>query len=40
MDKGHSFNDNNVHILYGEDRWFEKGVKEAVYVKVEKPSLN
>ncbi len=23
-----------------EDRWFERGVKEAIYVKVEKPSLS
>lgn len=29
-DKGHSFEDTNVHILDREDRWFEKGVKEAV----------
>ncbi len=36
----HSFEDSNVHILDREDRWFERGVKEAIYVKVEKPSLN
>ncbi len=23
-----------------EDGWFERGVKEAIYVKVEQPSLN
>ena len=38
-EKVHSFDDNNVHILDREDRWFERGVKEAIYVKVEKPSL-
>ncbi len=36
----HSFEDSNVHILVREDRWFEKIIKEAIYVKVEKPSLN
>uniref|UniRef100_A0A3P8NT56 Neurexin 3a n=1 Tax=Astatotilapia calliptera TaxID=8154 RepID=A0A3P8NT56_ASTCA len=29
-DKGHSFEDANVHILDREDRWFERGVKENV----------
>lgn len=26
------FEDNNVHILDGEDRWFDSGVKEAIMV--------
>ncbi|KAL3972435.1 transcription elongation factor S-II [Sarotherodon galilaeus] len=39
-DKGHSFEDANVHILDREDRWFERGVKEAIYVHCERPSLN
>ena len=39
-DKGHSFEDHNVRVLAREDRWFERGVKEAIYVKLEKPSLN
>lgn len=39
-EKVHSFEDSNVHILDREDRWFERGVKEAIYVKLEKPSLN
>ena len=39
-DKGHSFKDNIIHILDTEDRWFERGVKEAIYVEMEKPSLN
>ncbi|KAM7378702.1 hypothetical protein PAMP_004307 [Pampus punctatissimus] len=39
-EKAHSFEDNNVHILDREDRWFERGVKEAIYVKIEKPTLN
>ncbi|XP_038148866.1 uncharacterized protein LOC119788543, partial [Cyprinodon tularosa] len=40
VDKGHSFEDQNVHILDKENRWFERGVKEAIYVKREKPTLN
>ncbi|XP_049914604.1 uncharacterized protein LOC126398968 [Epinephelus moara] len=39
-EKVHSFEDSNVHTLDREDRWFERGVKEAIYVKLEKPSLN
>ena len=39
-EKAHSFEDSNNRILDREDRWFERGVKEAIYVKVEKPSLN
>ena len=37
---GHTFEDHNVHILDREDRWFERGVKEAIFVKQETPSLN
>jgi len=39
-EKGHSFKDSNVHILDREDIGFERGVKEAIYVKLEKTSLN
>ena len=28
-----------MHVLDREDRWFERGVKEAIYVKLEQPSL-
>uniref|UniRef100_A0A8C9TMK7 Leucine rich repeat containing 20 n=1 Tax=Scleropages formosus TaxID=113540 RepID=A0A8C9TMK7_SCLFO len=38
-DKEHSFEDNNIHILAREDM-VERGVKEAIYVKLENPSLN
>ena len=38
--KKYSFEDNNVNILAGEDRWFERGVKESIYIKLERPSLN
>ena len=30
--------DNNVHNLESQDRWFERGVKEVIYIKVEKPA--
>ena len=39
-DKGHSFKDTSVHSLDREDRWFKRGVKAAVYIKLEKPSLD
>ena len=39
-EKGHSFEDIDVHILDREDRWFERGVKESIHAKVENPSLN
>lgn len=31
----HFFEDADVHILDWEDRWFERGVKEAIYVHCE-----
>ena len=36
----HHFQDENVLILDKESRWFERGVKEAIYVNAENPSLN
>lgn len=35
----HTFEDSNVHNLDRVD-WFEKGVKDAIYAKLEKTSLN
>ena len=35
-----SFEYNNMNILAWEERWFERGVKEAIYIKLERPSLN
>ena len=29
-DKGHSFDDHNVHILDRENMWFERGVRETM----------
>ncbi|XP_051781539.1 uncharacterized protein LOC127527292 [Erpetoichthys calabaricus] len=40
QDSGHSLKDEEVHILDREERWFERGIKEAIYVKKERPSLN
>ncbi|XP_060756573.1 uncharacterized protein LOC132867607, partial [Neoarius graeffei] len=38
--EGHSFRDCDVRILAREDRWYERGVKEAIFVNLERPSLN
>lgn len=38
-DKRHSFEDSEVHILDSEDQWFERGVMEAVYLKLQQPSF-
>lgn len=39
-ENGHYLEDHNVRILIREERWFERGAKEVIFVKVEKPSLN
>ena len=39
-ESGHSFEDNQGCVLATEECWFERGVKEAIHVKLEKPSLN
>jgi len=36
----HSFDNKDVSVLDKEHRWYERGVKEAIYVKKEQPSLN
>ena len=36
----HAFNNENVQILSRENRWFERGVKEAIFVHAQDPSLN
>ena len=36
----HSFETKDVIILDKESRWFERGVKEAIWERVESPSLN
>ncbi|TWW53699.1 hypothetical protein D4764_0190390, partial [Takifugu flavidus] len=35
-ESGHAFEDSQIWLLAREDRWFERGVKEAIYVKLEK----
>lgn len=38
---GHSFTlDDDVEIIDKEERWFERGVREALYDRIEKPTLN
>ena len=39
-DSGHSFGFEDVVILDKEDKWHERGVKEAIWERVERPSLN
>ena len=37
---GHSFNNKNVKVMDREQRWFERGVREAIWERVERPTLN
>jgi len=37
---GHQFELEDVVILDREQRWYERGVKEAIWVRAEQPSLN
>jgi uncharacterized FlaG/YvyC family protein len=37
---GHTFNTEDVIVLDKEERWFERGVREALWERVEQPSLN
>ena len=37
---GHQIDTEDVTILDREERWFERGVREAIWERVEKPSLN
>ena len=37
---GHSFSDKDVIILDTEERWHARGVKEAIWDRVENPTLN
>ena len=36
----HSFKPEEVVIPDKEDRWFERGVREAIWERVEQPALN
>ena len=36
----HTFEDKDVNVLDKEHMWFERRVKEAIYVRREEPSLN
>ena len=36
----HSVKFENIEVLTTEPRWFERGVKEAIYIRALNPSLN
>ena len=37
---GHQFDEKEMIVLDKETNWFERGVKEAIYKRIEAPSLN
>ena len=37
---GHQVDIKNVKVLSRDQRWFERGIKEAIYIKFLRPSLN
>ena len=37
---GHIFNPEEGVVLDKEERWFERGVREAIWERVDQPSLN
>ena len=39
-DTGHNFCETDVKVLDREKRWFERGVKEAIFERKHRPSLN
>lgn len=39
-DEQRTFKDNDVHTLYREDRWYTRGMREAVHIQMENPLLN
>ena len=38
-ERGRSFEDRQVRVLETDDRWFERGVKEAIQAMLKNPSL-
>ncbi|CAH1242631.1 Hypp6913 [Branchiostoma lanceolatum] len=38
--QGHSFNFESTDILDREERWFERGIREAIYERMYNPALN
>lgn len=38
-EKGHAFKDSKVYILNREDNWFSRGMKLAIFIKLERPLL-
>jgi hypothetical protein len=40
LDTGHIFGEKDIKVLDSEKRWFERGVKEAIYERARRPRLN
>ena len=40
MDSGHTVENSEVIVLDREERWLERGIREAIYERKEQPSLN
>ena len=38
--RGHAVNFENTKVLDQDQRWLERGIKEAVYIRAHKPTLN
>lgn len=38
QDKGHWFKDSNANVLAGEDRWFKRGVRESIFLRLQQPT--
>ena len=36
----HKFQPDNISVLDRETRWFQRGVKEAIHIAANNPSLN
>ena len=38
--KRHKFTDSNITVLDQDSRWFQRGIKEAIYIAAQRPDLN
>ncbi len=40
IEKTHKLDDQNIKVIDRESRWFERGVREAIHIRAQSPSLN